>query len=69
MKAAVYYGPRDIRVKDVSAPKLEADGIMIRVRACGICGSDLHPYKLGGQVLGLEPGRAMGHGRSAVGPP
>lgn len=58
MKAAVFYGPGDIRVEDVSEPQVEPDGILIQVKACGICGSDLHIYKLGGQV---EPGLVMGH--------
>jgi len=47
MKAAVFYGPRDIRVEEVEKPKVEAGEILIKVRACGICGSDLHTYKLG----------------------
>jgi len=47
MKAAVFYGPRDIRVEEVDKPRLEAGEILIKVRACGICGSDLHTYKLG----------------------
>jgi len=58
MKAAIYYGPGDIRVENVSDPKLEADGILIRVKACGICGSDIHPYRVGGLI---EPGLIMGH--------
>ena len=58
MKAAIYYGPGDIRVESVSDPKLEADGILIEVKACGICGSDIHPYRVGGLI---EPGLIMGH--------
>jgi 2-desacetyl-2-hydroxyethyl bacteriochlorophyllide A dehydrogenase len=58
MKAAVYHGAGDIRVEDVSAPILEADGILIRVKACGICGSDLHTYKGRGRT---ETGLIMGH--------
>ena len=58
MKAAVYYGPGDIRVEDVQDPELETDGIIIRVKACGICGSDLHPYRISGL---MEPGMIMGH--------
>lgn len=58
MKAAVFYGPGDIRVEDVGFPELEPDGILMKVTTCGICGSDLHPYKIGG---GLEAGMIMGH--------
>lgn len=64
MKAAVLYGPRDIRVEEVERPKIEASEILIKVRVCGICGSDLHTYKLGlFPELGLpiDSGRILGH--------
>ena len=37
---------------------LSETGIIIRVSACGICGSDLHLYKEAGWVA---PGTIMGH--------
>jgi threonine dehydrogenase-like Zn-dependent dehydrogenase len=59
MKAAVFYGPNDTRVEEVERPKLTDTGIIVRVQACGICGSDLHFYRLGGKRM--HPGRIMGH--------
>jgi threonine dehydrogenase-like Zn-dependent dehydrogenase len=47
MKAAVYYGPRDVRIEEVEKPEIEKNEILVKVKACGICGSDLHMYKLG----------------------
>lgn len=47
MKAAVFYGVRDIRIEEIEIPKLRDGDILIRVKACGICGTDLHSYKLG----------------------
>ena len=64
MRAAVYHGPRDIRVEEVDDPGIAEDEILVRVRACGICGSDLHMYRLGMfEVLGrpVANGRVMGH--------
>ena len=64
MKAAVYYGPRDIRVEEVAIPKLENGEVLLRIRACGICGSDLHTYRHGMfEDLGtpVENGRVLGH--------
>lgn len=65
MKAAVFYGPRDIRTEEVKTPKLETGDVLVKVRACGICGSDLHTYRLGQfPDLGLpieSGGRIMGH--------
>jgi len=46
MKAAVQYGLRDVRVEEVETPKLRSGDVLLRVRACGICGTDLHQYKL-----------------------
>ncbi len=44
MKAAIFHGPRDIRIEEIERPKAGDDGIVVRVKAAGICGSDLHPY-------------------------
>lgn len=64
MKAAVFYGPRDVRVEEVQTPTLLPGDVLIRIRACGICGSDLHTYKHGLlPELGVPagPGRILGH--------
>ena len=44
MKAARYYGNRDLRVEDVPEPQVEPGTVKIRVEWCGICGTDLHEY-------------------------
>lgn len=44
MKKAVYHGIRDIRVEDVEEPRPGPTQAKIRVKYCGICGSDLHEY-------------------------
>jgi threonine dehydrogenase-like Zn-dependent dehydrogenase len=49
MKAAVLRGACDIRTEIVSDPVLDPDGIIIKVKTCGICGSDLHVYKRAGR--------------------
>jgi 2-desacetyl-2-hydroxyethyl bacteriochlorophyllide A dehydrogenase len=65
MKAAVFRGPRDIWFQEVEEPTLEEGEVLLRVRACGICGSDLHTYRHGmfQEVLGtpIETGRILGH--------
>jgi (R,R)-butanediol dehydrogenase/meso-butanediol dehydrogenase/diacetyl reductase len=45
MKAAVLYGAKDIRTETVPDPALDPQGVIIKVSACGVCGSDLHVYK------------------------
>lgn len=45
MRAAVQKGPRQMDVVDFHRPRLEPGTAIVRVRAAGICGSDLHPYR------------------------
>jgi threonine dehydrogenase-like Zn-dependent dehydrogenase len=44
MKAAAFMGRKDIKLVDVPEPKVDDDGVLIKVHACGICGSDIHVY-------------------------
>ncbi|NLJ41756.1 MAG: galactitol-1-phosphate 5-dehydrogenase [Clostridiales bacterium] len=46
MKAAVLYGQDDIRYENVGTPDVKGDEILVRVKATGICGSDM-PRVLG----------------------
>ncbi len=56
MKAAVMHGAKEIRTEIVPDPVLEPHGVIIKVKACGICGSDLHIYKRDtqGTIFGHE---------------
>jgi len=62
MKAAVYYGPEDIRARQVDDPVLtEEHGMLVEVSATSICGSDLHLYR-GALDPIMEKGRSQtGH--------
>jgi (R,R)-butanediol dehydrogenase / meso-butanediol dehydrogenase / diacetyl reductase len=44
MKAAVYHGIRDLRIEEVPEPTPGPGQARIKVKYCGICGSDLHEY-------------------------
>jgi len=46
MKAAVFYDPLEMDVRDdIAEPGLAAGEVLVQVKACGICGSDLHLYR------------------------
>ncbi|MFL0267358.1 2,3-butanediol dehydrogenase [Candidatus Clostridium radicumherbarum] len=47
MKAALWYQKKDVRVEEISEPKVTAGSVKIKVKWCGICGSDLHEYLAG----------------------
>ena len=44
MKAAAFFGRKDIRVVDVEEPVAGNDGVVVSVHACGICGTDMHVF-------------------------
>lgn len=56
MKAAVYHGIKDIRVEEVAESKPGPGEVKVRIKYCGICGSDLHEY-----LHGLFPQSPFGH--------
>ena len=41
IKAARMYGPHDLRMEELELPELKESQILIKLKACGICGSDL----------------------------
>ncbi|MFI0510992.1 2,3-butanediol dehydrogenase [Streptomyces sp. WSLK1-5] len=51
MKAAVWYGARDVRIAEVDVPALHPGEVLVEVAYCGICGSDLHEYADGPHAI------------------
>lgn len=44
MLAAVLHGARDLRVEEVDKPKTRHNDVLIEVKACGVCMTDLHMF-------------------------
>lgn len=59
MKAAIFEGPRLLRVAEVPEPPLAEDHLLIEVKACGVCGTDLRIYKHGHHRVSTP--RVLGH--------
>jgi (R,R)-butanediol dehydrogenase / meso-butanediol dehydrogenase / diacetyl reductase len=57
VRAARYYGVKDIRVEEIPEPNgdLAPTQVLIKPRWCGICGTDLHEYMAGPIVTPAEP--------------
>lgn len=70
MEAAVLHDIGDLRLEDIPVPEPDPGEVLVRVRACGVCGTDLHirdrgwpgaeyPFVLGhewtGEVVELGP--------------
>ncbi len=44
MKAALWYGRQDVRVENIPEPEVGPGEVKVKVKWCGICGSDVHEY-------------------------
>ena len=72
MRAAVMYAVDDIRIEERPLPTLEPGDALLRMAACGVCGSDMMPWyvkKKAPFVFGHEPAGtvvALGEGDASV---
>jgi L-iditol 2-dehydrogenase len=64
MKALMLSAYKQLDVVDIPAPQPAADELLIRIRACGICGSDVHGYD--GSTGRRLPPIVMGHEAAGV---
>ena len=64
MKAALMYGPNDIRVEEIDRPQCPKDGLVLKIMAVGLCGSDIrnltsdsrkgnYPFVYGHEIVGI----------------
>lgn len=66
MRQVVIYGPGEAGFIDIPQPAPGPDDVVVKVAACGICGTDLHYVAMGGlPVAGGGPMR-IGHELSGV---
>lgn len=67
MKAAVFYGKGDIRVEtDYPMPDVKENEVLIRVKACGVCGTDVHIFGGAQGATECNPPVILGHEFSGV---
>ncbi|MFD1706335.1 2,3-butanediol dehydrogenase [Siminovitchia sediminis] len=75
MRAAVWYGAKDIRVEERDVPAVSSNQVKVKVAWAGICGSDLHEYSVGpitipangpDPLTGVQAPLTMGHEFSGV---
>jgi L-iditol 2-dehydrogenase len=59
MKVLRFYAPGDVRVEEAPKPSITADEVLIRVRNCSTCGTDVKIFHNGHQ--NITPPRVMGH--------
>lgn len=66
MRALVYKGPRNILVEDVTVPPVGEKDVLIRIKYCGVCGTDIHIYSGDGGSFQVTPPLIMGHEFSGI---
>jgi 2-desacetyl-2-hydroxyethyl bacteriochlorophyllide A dehydrogenase len=60
MRVSVVTAPGETKVVDVPRPSVGAPDLLVKIRACGICGTDAFFISLGG-IPGVDGGMPLGH--------
>ena len=60
MRLAFFRGPGVFELSEGEVPSIAADELILKVKACGICGSDVHRY-LGTFARREPPNTVLGH--------
>ncbi len=66
MKSAVFYGKHDLRVEEHEMPAVGPKDVLIQVKACGVCGTDVHIYEGDKGAAEVTPPTILGHEFSGV---
>ncbi len=66
MKAAVYQGNRTITVEDAAMPSIGRNDILVKIMACGICGTDVHIFEGAEGAAQTNPPVILGHEFSGI---
>lgn len=66
MKSAVFYGKHDLRVEESAMPQVGAEDVLIQVKACGVCGTDVHIYEGDKGAAEVTPPTILGHEFSGI---
>jgi len=59
MKAAIYRGTENIKIKQMEIPEIDDSEALLKVKACSICGTDRKIYKKGREKISGE--QILGH--------
>lgn len=61
MRSAVFYGRHDLRIEESKKPEIRADEVLIKVMACGVCGTDVHIFEGDKGAAEVTPPTILGH--------
>ena len=66
MRSAVFYGKHDLRIEEHEMPSVGPEDVLIRVKACGVCGTDVHIYEGDKGAAEVTPPTILGHEFSGI---
>ena len=66
MKAAVFHGVHNISIDDIQVPEPNDYDVLVKVKACGVCGTDLHIYEGAKGAADCKPPTVLGHEFSGI---
>jgi (R,R)-butanediol dehydrogenase/meso-butanediol dehydrogenase/diacetyl reductase len=66
MRAAYWYGKKDVRIEEIADSQPGPGQVRLRVKACGICGTDLHEYNEGPFLIPSRPHPLTGMDKGPV---
>lgn len=66
MKSAVFYGRHDLRVEQQPKPVLGPKDVLVQVKVCGVCGTDVHIYEGDPGAAAVTPPTILGHEFSGI---
>lgn len=66
MKAAVYLGNKTIKVQEKEIRELAPDEVLVQIKACGVCGTDLHIYEGAKGAADCTPPVILGHEMAGI---
>lgn len=61
MRAAVFHKKHDIKVEEIQIRLPSADEVVVKVEACGVCGTDIHIYEGAEGAAKTTPPTVLGH--------
>lgn len=66
MKSAVFYGRHHLKIEEHGMPAMGPHDVLIKVKACGVCGTDVHIYEGDKGAAEVTPPTILGHEFSGV---
>ncbi len=66
MKSAIFYGKNDLRLEEKEKDLLKSNEVMINVKFCGVCGTDIHIYHGASGSAEVSGPTVLGHEYSGV---